>query len=135
MPRKLIAAVVFLSLMLSGCAPMAFIGGAALGVGGYKYYNDALVVIYQAPFEKTWNASLSALEKMDYQIYKINKKLTSGTIKTTGSIKERVTLSLKYVSLEETEVKIRVGLMGDETTPEKIKDKIKDLVFETKPEE
>ena len=129
MSRKLVVVAVFISLLFAGCAPAAFVGGAALGIGGYKYYNGALIVIYKAPFDETWNNSVSALENLDYQIFERNRKLTSGTIKTTGSIKERITLSLKYVSLEETEVKIKVGLLGDEVDSTKIKDKIGELLF------
>ena len=135
MPRKMIVAAVLISFIFAGCAPLAFIGGAALGVGGYKYYNGALIVIYKASFNKTWDASVSALENLDYQIYESNKKMTSGTIITTGTLKERIKLSLKYVSLEETEVTIRVGLMGDKAASNKIKDKISDLVFNTKAKE
>ena len=135
MQRKLIVAAVLISFIFVGCAPLAFIGGAALGVGGYKYYNGALIVIYKASFNKTWDASVSALENLDYQIYESNKKMTSGTIITTGTLKERTKLSLKYVSLEETEVTIRVGLLGDKAASNKIKDKISALVFNTKAKE
>ncbi len=135
MSKKLIVTAVLISFFFAGCAPLAFIGGAALGVGGYKYYNGALIVIYKAPFNKTWDASVSALENLDYQIYESNKKMTSGTIITTGTLKERIKLSLKYVSLEETEVTIRVGLLGDKAASNKIKDKIGALVFNTKAKE
>ena len=131
--RKLIITALFISLMASGCVPVAFIGGAAIGVVSYKYYKGALIVIYQAPFEKTWDASVSALEDLDYQIYKRNRKMnTSGTIITTGSMNERVKVSVKYLSLEETEVRIFFGLMGDEAISNKIKDKISELAFNVK---
>ncbi len=129
MCRKVMIVAVFMSLILGGCAPMAFIGGAAIGVGGFKYYNGALIVIYQAPFEKTWDASVKALENLNYQIYERQLKMTSGTILTTGTLKERIKISLKYVSLEETEVSIRVGIVGDEALSTKIKDKITETVF------
>ena len=127
--KKLIMIAILISFVFSGCAPVAFIGGAALGVGGYKFYNGALVVIYKAPFDKMWDASESALGKLEYQIYERKRKMTSGKIETTGSIKERVKLSLKYVSLDETEVSIRVGILGDEIISNKIKDKISEIAF------
>lgn len=135
MLRKLIIAAILISFVLTGCAPVAFIGGAALGVGGYKYYNGSLVVIYKTPFDNTWNASISALEDLEYQVYERNRKMTSGKIATTGSINEKIKLSVKYVSLEETEVSIRVGLLGDEVISNKIKDKISDILFNKKPDE
>lgn len=135
MQRKLIVAAVLISFIFAGCAPLAFIGGAALGVGGYKYYNGALIVIYKASFNKTWDASVSALENLDYQIYESNKKMTSGKMETAGSVKDRVKLTFKYVSLEETEVSIRVGLLGDEIISNKIKDKISEIAFNKKADE
>ena len=127
--KKLIFTVLAVIFIYSGCAPVAFIGGAALGVSGYKYYNSSLIVIYKAPFDKTWDASISAMEKLEYQIYERNRKMTSGKIVTTGALNEKIKVSVKYVSLEETEVTIRVGLLGDEVISNKIKDKISDIMF------
>ena len=133
--KKFTVMAMLISFVFTGCAPVAFIGGAALGVGGYKYYNGSLVVIYKAPFDKVWEASGLALEKLEYQVYESNKKMTSGKMETAGSIKERVTLKFKYVSLEETEVSIRVGLLGDEIISNKIKDKISEIAFNKKADE
>ena len=131
MKKKLTVILMLISLFFSGCLPLVFIGGAAIGVGGYKYYNGALVVIYQTSFDKTWNASVAAMEKMGYEIYERNRKIASGKMVTTGKSTESIKLTIKYVSLEETEVKIRVGLMGDEGVSNKIKDKISELAFGT----
>lgn len=127
--KKIIILAFLIPFIISGCAGAIFIGGAVIGVGGYKFYNGALIVIYQAPLDKTWEASKSAVESLGYTIYERNRKIASGSIITTGSVKERVKLSLKYVSVDETEVKIRVGLMGNEETSNKIKDEISALVF------
>jgi hypothetical protein len=118
-----------ISIALTSCAPAAFIGGAALGVGGYKFYDGKLIVIYPASLEKTFDASILAIENLDYQIYERQRKLTSGKILTTGAVKDQIKLSLKSHSFEETEVSIRVGLLGDETISNKIKDKISDYLF------
>ena len=133
--KKLTLIAILISFVFTGCAPVAFIGGAALGVAGYKYYNSTLVVIYKAPFDKIWDASESALKKLEYQIYESNKKMTSGKMETAGSVKDRVKLTFKYVSLEETEVSIRVGLLGDEIISNKIKDKISEIAFNKKADE
>ena len=129
MLKKITIVAILITFIFTGCAPVAFIGGAALGVGGYKYYNSTLVVIYKASFDKTWDASIAALEQLEYQVYEQKRKMTSGKISTAGSVNERVKLSFKYVSLEETEVSIRIGVMGDEVISNKIKDKISDIVF------
>ncbi|MBN1905768.1 MAG: DUF3568 family protein [Deltaproteobacteria bacterium] len=129
MYKKLCILAVMVSIALTSCAPAAFIGGAALGLGGYKYYDGKLVVIYPVSLEKTFDASISAMENLEYQIYERQRKLTSGKIVTTGSIKDQIKLHFKYNSIEETEVTIRVGLMGDESVSNKIKDKISENLF------
>ena len=121
--------IVLLLLTLTGCAPMVFLGGAAAGVGGYKYYQGALAVIYQAPFEDTYEASVKAIETLGYSITERLQKIGSGSIEAVDSNSEKIKLSLNYIASEETEVKIRVGVMGDEATSRVIKDKIADIVF------
>jgi hypothetical protein len=120
MYRKLSILAVMISIALTSCAPVAFIGGAALGVGGYKYYDGKLVVIYPASLEKTFDASISAMENLEYQIYERQRKLTSGKIITTGSIKDQIKLNFKYNSFEETEVTIRVGKIGRASCRERV---------------
>lgn len=124
-----ITVILMLLTLTAGCTPMIFLGGAAAGVAGYKYYEGALTVIYNAPFEETFEASVKAIEALEYSIYERHQKIGSGSIETTGTSSERVKLSFKYVSPEETEVKIRVGLLGDEATSKVVKDKIADIVF------
>ena len=123
-----IAAVLVL-LTFTGCAPVVFLGGAAAGVAGYKYYDGALTVIYHAPFEKTFESAVKAVEALNYNISERHQKIGSGSIITTGTASERLKLTFEYVSPEETEVSIRVGIMGDESTSKVIKDKIADFVF------
>lgn len=129
MYRRLFIIAILISISFSSCAPVAFIGGAALGVGGYKFYDGKLIVIYPATLEKTFDASILAMENLEYQIYERQRKLTSGKIVTTGAVKDQIKLSFKTHSLEETEVSIRVGLLGDETISNRIKDKISDYLF------
>jgi hypothetical protein len=129
MYRKLGILAILISIVLTSCAPVALIGGAALGVGGYKFYDGQLIVIYPATLEKTFDASISAMENLEYQIYERQRKLTTGKIVTTGSIKDQIKLSFISHSLEETELSIRVGLLGDEAMSNKIKDKISEYLF------
>jgi len=115
---------------LSSCAPLWFFAaGTAAGIGGYKYYQGALHVIYQAPYMKTWNATLKALEEMGITVESKKHDPTTGEIVARRADKTTVTISLKYRSPEETEVIIRVGLLGDRNASEVIKEKIRDKLF------
>jgi uncharacterized lipoprotein len=121
--------LLILCLCITGCA-VAFLGGAAAGIAGYKYHKDALTVVYEAPFDNTWDASVKAMEDMGFTIENKTKELGSGKISTKEDEKnKKVNLTLQYKSLQETEVKIRVGLLGDETASIYIKDKIAGLLF------
>ena len=58
-------------VILSGCAPLIFLGaGTAAGVAGYKYYDGALNVVYQASYMDTWDAALKALSRMNLKVEK-----------------------------------------------------------------
>lgn len=128
--RKTICILLFLTLTVSGCAPLVFFGvGTAAGVAGYKYYEGALRVIYQAPYEKTWAAAVEALDKMDIKIEDRNKELTSGKLTALLADGKTLTITLKYQSPQETEAVIRVGLLGDENTSLAIKDEIRKALF------
>ena len=80
MKRIIFIIPIIICLFVSSCAPMIFIAGAAAGVGGYKYYNGALTVIYQAPYEKTFDASVKAMEELGFTITSKEKVLTNSKI-------------------------------------------------------
>jgi len=119
-----------LCLCFTSCAPMVFLGGAAAGVSGYKYLNDVLTVVYEASFDNTWDASVKALEDLGFTIENKTEELGSGKVSTKEDEKnKKVNLTVQYISAQETEVTIRVGLLGDKTASAVIKDKIESLLF------
>ncbi|MBW2610234.1 MAG: DUF3568 family protein [Deltaproteobacteria bacterium] len=119
-----------LCLCLTSCAPLLiFCAGTAAGIGGYKYYEGSLTVIYQAPYMETWDAALKALEDMEFTIKTKKHDLTSGKIVTKRADDKNVTVSLKYRSTRETKAVIRVGLFGDENASNVIKDQIGKELF------
>jgi uncharacterized lipoprotein len=115
--------------MSTGCGPALFLGGAAAGVAGYKYYEGALEVIYESPFMETWDAALRALDRMDMAVTDEKHDLTTGKIRAMTSDEKEVKLSFKYRSTEETMVSIRVGLFGDEPASDAIKEEIRKELF------
>ena len=119
-----------LSLFFSGCVPVALVAGAAAGIGGYKYFEGALTVVYNASFKNTWKASLEALESMKLKIEDQDHGLSSGKIKTRRADDTIISVSMKYLNSDQTEVTIKVGLFGDEKESNNIKDKIAEVLFE-----
>jgi uncharacterized lipoprotein len=118
-----------LSFAFSGCVPMAMMVGAAAGIGGYKYVEGNMTVIFNAPFKSTWQASLDALEGMNLKIEDKDHGLTSGKIKARRADDTVVAVSMEYISADQTQATIKVGLFGDEKESNSIKDKIADILF------
>jgi len=119
-----------LCLCITSCAPLFIFGaGTAAGIGGYKYYEGSLKVIYQAPYMETWDATLKALEGMELKIKTQKHNPTSGKIVARRADGKPVTISLKYRSTQETEAMIRVGLFGDDNAANVIKDQIGKELF------
>jgi Protein of unknown function (DUF3568) len=116
-------------VILSGCAPLIFFGaGTAAGVAGFKYYEGALSVIYQAPYMDTWDAALNALSQMNLKVEKSNHDLNKGEIVARRPDGTGVTISIEYKSPNETQAVIRVGFFGDEAASVAIKEKIREIL-------
>jgi uncharacterized lipoprotein len=129
MKRILYIFPLLLSLVFSSCVPVAIVAGAAAGIGGYKYFEGAMTVIYNAPFKSTWKASLEALEGMNLKIEDQDHGLSSGKIKARRADDTIISLNMKYLSAEQTEMTIKIGLFGDEKESNTIKDKISGVLF------
>ena len=119
-----------LYLLLTGCGALFVFGaGTAAGIAGYKWYDGALTVIYEAPYIKAWDATLKALEKMESEVQSQEHDLTKGTIKAQLKDKRSVSISLSYKSTQQTEVVIRVGFFGDKDASEVIQENIRKQLF------
>lgn len=117
---------VVLCVLFSGCGALVLFGaGTAAGVAGYKYYQGALTVIFEAPFMETWDATMTALEEMKLEIKSSDHKLTSGKIKGKFDDQNPVSISFKYKTARQTEVEIRVGVLGDRDASMVIKERIR----------
>ena len=130
MKKFLCCIPLLLLLSFFGCVPVALVAGAAAGIGGYRYLEGALTVVYNAPFKNTWKASLDAIEEMGIKIEDKDHSISSGKIKARRADDTVVSVSMKYLSSDQTEVTIKVGLFGDEKESNNIKDKIADVLFE-----
>ena len=118
-------------LFLAGCTSLVLFGaGTGMGVGGYKYVKGSFTVIFQAPYMKTWDATLKALERMNFKIETHEHDLTAGMIEAKGAEDRWLRITLQYKSSQETEVVIRVGLLGDEEASMAIKEEIRKVLIE-----
>ena len=62
--------LLILCFILTACAAplIAFGLGTAGGVVAYRYHEGQTIVVYEAPFEKTWDATLVALNQMQMRV-------------------------------------------------------------------
>lgn len=131
MRKRLFLLPVIFFLFLAGCGALVVFGvGTAAGVAGYKWYEGALTVIYEAPYIKAWDATLKALEDMELQIQSQKHDLTKGTIKAKLDDDRSLSVSLAYKSAQQTEVVIRVGFFGDKDASDVIQENIRKELFE-----
>ncbi|MCJ7593596.1 MAG: DUF3568 domain-containing protein [Desulfobacterales bacterium] len=128
--KKSLPLLLFIALSLSGCTSLVLFGaGTGMGAGGYKYVKGSFTVIFQAPYMRTWDATLKALENLNFKIQSQEHNLTAGMIEGKGADDQWVRISIEYKSSQETEVVIRVGLFGDEGASMAIKEEIRKVLI------
>jgi uncharacterized lipoprotein len=127
--RGFVAAAVTV-IMLCGCAPLVLVGvGAAAGVTGVKYYEGALTAVFQASFDKTWNAAEQALEKRKVDIDLRLRELGSGKLSGHDLSGRPYTVTFEYIAPEETKTVIRVGHLGDKDGSMALKEDMRKILF------
>jgi len=123
-----IAFVLLVSVLtLSSCHPLALVAfGGAAGVGGYHYYQDkgVLEALIYHPYSAVWDATLRALEDLEYAIESAQKEPTTGKVMAKGEDDTPVVVTLEYESENTTKAVIRVGHMGDKDASLAIKEQI-----------
>jgi hypothetical protein len=116
---------------LSACSrKWAIIGAAAAAVGtsAYFYVKGDLKRNYEAPMDKTWNATVSALEALQLNVESKQNDALAGVINGKMADGKSFTVNLKRLGENLTEVGVRVGTFGDRERAEAIHDKILSLM-------
>lgn len=114
--------------MLAGCWA-AVIGGAGAGAGTVAYIKGELKSHEGASLERTWEASISAVDELGYILVEKEKDAASGKLVVKTSENKKVRINLKYKSSEHTELGIRVGVFGDEKISKLILKKIQERLY------
>lgn len=117
----IILTFLFSIIMMQGCVAII---GAGAGAGTVAYVRGELQTSYAAPLNKTWDASIEALKDLGITIYNTKKDNTEGDIEATKADGTKVKINLKPKGQDITEVKIRVGIFGDEEVSRTISNQI-----------
>jgi len=120
----LVAALVGMSLLVSGCV-VALVAGAAGGAGGYAWANGKLSFSTDHNIDECHNATISALSELRIKVTGDTTDKLIGRVKGVTATNKEVTIDLEPQSLHVTKIDIRVGFWGNETQSTMIADAIK----------
>lgn len=115
----LVILVTALSLtFFSGCA--ALLVGAAAGAGGAAYVQGELKVTEPVAVEAAQRAAEQAMKDLKLAVIKRQQDGLSGVIEGRTAGDQKVTIKTKRITVKSTEIRVRVGLLGDETMSRQI---------------
>jgi hypothetical protein len=118
-------AIIATSLAAAGCLlPVA--AGAAAGYSAYTYSNSELNAVASAGVDRTWRATLAAVETLQLSVKEQRKGVTSGSIRAWDHENTEIRITIERRSGEFTRIAVRVGLFGDEARSHAIIDTIKE---------
>jgi len=124
---QLVALLCCFLIGLSACSrKWVILGGAAAaaGAGTYYYIKGDLKRTYEAPMDKTWEATIKSVEELKLTVESEKHDALSGVIKGKMADEKGFEINLKRLSENSTEVGVRIGTFGDRTKSEAIHDKI-----------
>lgn len=106
-----------IALLLQGCAALV-IGGAAAaaGAGVVVYKNGELKSTDSVSIDRAWAATEKAVKAMEFKPVSSAKDALGAKYEGVGAADKRVIITLKSTGEKMTEVRIRIGLVGDEAS-------------------
>jgi hypothetical protein len=120
-----------LTLPSSGCLAAAITAGAVgAGAAGYAYYQGAVPRDYNAGMDQTWNATQAALADLSMPVISAERGDTGATIESRTGDGSKIAISLEPRAARVpadgtwTHVSIRVAMLGDKPTSERIMNQI-----------
>ena len=90
---------------LAGCAAAA----AAGAVGPYTYQQNTLEREYEAPYEHVWEASVQAMQNLQYHSIDQRRDPNKGTVEARRGDDKLVRIVVEKLGEKKTGVKVRVS--------------------------
>ncbi len=114
------------SLLALGSGCVLFVVGAAAGAGvaGYAWVNGEIQTTEPASLDRTWNAVLAAMKDLEFPVTEQSKDALEASLTAHNASNTNISIKLKNLSNNSTEIRIRVGTFGDESMSRIILDKI-----------
>ena len=98
--------------------------GAGVGFGTYKYLEGNLQRDYIGPPDKLWQATLTAMDDLQVASEVQERDYFGGLVKGIMHDGTKITIKMKRLTDNSTEVGVRVGVFGDMKRSEVIHNKI-----------
>jgi hypothetical protein len=107
----------FLAVLLTfstmpGCVALAV--GAAGGAAGVVYVKGRLVDKVNAPVERVYNATLAMLNAKGLPIREKRVDISSANVRSEYANDDDIRIEIDAITSEVSEIRIRVGLTGDQ---------------------
>ena len=99
----------------AGCIAVVFAAGAAAGVSGAVWYHGELRTSLAGTLPQVRDAASAALEKMGKGVSTGESSALEYTLTSYTDDDRKITIELKSLSSDVTEIHIRVGFWGDQT--------------------
>ena len=128
MKKNFVKAVVGLCLiggLLANQGCVALLVGVAAGAGGVVFIKGNLEQNLDNPVKDIYNASLQTLSKMKIEVFKKDLTEHMAMIYARGVDEKRVKIVIQSLTERAANVKIRVGIVGDEARSVEILEEIK----------
>ena len=106
-----------------GCAAL-LIGGAA-GAGAVAYVGGELKSTEEVAMNRAWEAASKAMDDLEFAVTSKEKDAFLGQLIARGAGDKKIRVKVKKQSDTVTEIRIRVGIFGDESMSRQILDRIK----------
>jgi len=117
-----VAALVLALAPLAGCASDS---GPSPGFEAWQYTNAQYVGVAGASLDRTWHATLAALDQLGLNVRSKNRERLRGDISAAEPDGTSVQIELRRQSADFTRITVQVGLLGDEARSKAIVAKIK----------
>lgn len=120
--RAFAAGLLAFSLIgLTGCIAVA----AGAGAGAYAYVRGDLETNLNSDYNKVVDSARAAIKDLEFAKVSENKDALKAVIVARTALDKKVDITITYSAKKLTNIKIRVGLFGDEQLSLSILEKIK----------
>ena len=120
--RVLAASLLAMSLVgLSGCLAVA----AGAGAGAYAYVRGDLEANLNYDYNRVVDSARNAIKELEFARVSENKDALKAVLVARTALDKKVEITVTYSAKKLTNIKIRVGIFGDEQLSLSILDKIK----------